>query len=252
MERRKAGTSYSLNALRVDDERDGLLTGDLVGWEREKEYCFGKCSFGPFLCCIVTASVVLALVVAACVVVPVFLLVVGDQMAQTALDGATVEFVSIQLHNPTPDSIEVTHMLRISSPAPFDGSMQASHLELYFKGQLFGIMQFPKTKLKAQSTLNVTHTTTVKVKNSNVFSQMAATVLKGQAVEWTLKGHVTLVVDLGVDITYHPSMTKNLRVPGAKVQILTHSIHFDKGQTVLCFPHYSSSLNSTTLHLTNT
>ncbi len=238
----------ALESQRLLDDESFTPTNDslfaISDEYRRKQYCFNKLTFKPFVSLVVCSSVVLTLIVCAAVVLPVVILVLGGDMAQTAIDGTTISFTHTQLSEPNAHSVMVSTTVHLTNPSKYDATIKATTLDILYKGAKFGTIEMPETKIKAHKPLSFKMSEELTVTDAKTFKKCAFHLLEGETIEWTLDGRIDLEVDFGIDVTFNPKLHTNVQVAGGKYAL--------EGLDVRVMQGLSNELHiSLTQHITN-
>ncbi|KAF9918401.1 hypothetical protein BX616_008961 [Lobosporangium transversale] len=132
-------------------------------------------------------------VITVAVAVPIALFVILPKIAQVILNHSTMSFNSIQITNPTNQSMDMTMDGVLGNTGPFSATIKFPEpIQVYYNDVMLGSMNLPDTKasggkgtLQAQAAFNIN--------DEAAFGSFSADMLNQPTFTWVLKSKVTIV-----------------------------------------------------------
>ncbi|KAG0210313.1 hypothetical protein BGX28_009469 [Mortierella sp. GBA30] len=170
-------------------------------------------------------------VITLAVAVPIALFVILPKVAQVILNNSTMGFNSIQITNPTNNSLDMNMDGLLGNTGPFAATIKFPEpIQVYYKDSLLGSMSLPDTKASGgKGTLQAQ--ASFAINDQTAFGSFSADMMNQPTFTWTLKSKVTIVA-LGRTVS-DLTLDKNLELKGMggfpDVKILRFDLPSDAG-----------------------
>ncbi|KAF9355180.1 hypothetical protein BGX26_006889 [Mortierella sp. AD094] len=169
-------------------------------------------------------------VILVAIIVPLALFVILPKIAQIIINGSNMSFKSIQITNPTNNSLTMSMDGTLGNTGPFPATIKFPQpIDVYYNDVLLGSMSLPDTKASGgKGALNVPEAT-FNINDEAAFGNFSVDMLNNDKFTWVLKSKVTIVA-LGRTVS-DLNLNKNLELAGMggfpNVQILKFDLPSD-------------------------
>ncbi|KAF9103770.1 hypothetical protein BGX27_010386 [Mortierella sp. AM989] len=169
-------------------------------------------------------------VILVAIIVPIALFVILPKIAQLIINGSDMSFKSIQISNPTNNSLTMAMDGTLGNTGPFPATIKFPEpIEVYYKDVLLGSMSLPDTKASGgKGSLNVPQAV-LNINDESAFGSFAVDMMNNEKFTWVLKSKVTIVA-LGRTVP-NLNLNKDLELLGMSgfpnVQILKFDLPSD-------------------------
>ncbi|KAG0051481.1 hypothetical protein BGZ83_003725 [Gryganskiella cystojenkinii] len=131
-------------------------------------------------------------VIIVAVAVPIALFVILPKIAQVILNKSDMSFNSIQITNPTNESLVMEMDGKLGNTGPFSATILFPEpIQVFYNDTLLGSMMLPPTKASGGSG-KLSATSTFSINNTDAFGTFSADMMNNAHFTWTLRSKITL------------------------------------------------------------
>ncbi|KAG0247681.1 hypothetical protein BG011_001087, partial [Mortierella polycephala] len=132
-------------------------------------------------------------VITVAIAVPIALFVILPKVAQVILDHSTMSFKSIQITNPTNESLDMVMDGNLGNTGPFAATIKFPEpIQVFYKDTLLGSMNLPDTKASGGKG-SLYAEAAFAINDQTAFGSFSADMMNQDKFVWTLKSKVTIV-----------------------------------------------------------
>ncbi|GJJ76993.1 hypothetical protein EMPS_09352 [Entomortierella parvispora] len=132
-------------------------------------------------------------VITVAIAVPLALFVILPKVAQLILNNSTMNFQSIQITNPTNNSLTMAMSGKLGKTGPFSATIIFPEpINIYYNDTMLGSMNLPSTKASGGSGDLNADNVAFSISNTDAFGAFSADMMNQATFVWTLKSSITL------------------------------------------------------------